>query len=299
MRLVIALGGNALLKRGENPTAANQRSNMQSAAAALARACAGKEVAIVHGNGPQVGLLALIAAAYTAVAPYPLDVLNAESQGMIGYVIAQELRNAVAPRGVVCLLTQTLIDASDPAFERPTKLIGPVYASLEEGRRSSPPDWIFAADGKGYRRVVPSPRPAGIVEFDEIDRLVRQGVVTICGGGGGIPVISRQGRLEGVEAVIDKDFTAALLAIELDADRLIILTDVGAVQADWGQPTQRPIATISASGFSADDLAEGSMRPKVEAAVRFVEATGRSAVIGALSDVAAVVGGHAGTTICR
>lgn len=299
MRLVIALGGNALLKRGESPTAAHQRSNMRAAAAALAQACDGNEVAIVHGNGPQVGLLALAAEAYTAVAPYPLDVLSAESQGMIGYVIAQELGNAVAPRAVVCLLTQTLVDASDPAFGRPTKPIGPVYASLEEGRRASRPDWTFAAEGKGYRRVVPSPRPAGIVEFDEISRLVRQGVVTICGGGGGIPVINEQGRLEGVEAVIDKDLTAALLAIELDADRLIILTDVDAVQADWGQPTQRPIPKISASRFHADSFAEGSMRPKVEAAVRFVEATGRSAVIGALSDVGAVVGGHAGTTISR
>lgn len=297
MRLVIALGGNALLKRGERPTAERQRNNMRAAAAALAQACTGNEVAIVHGNGPQVGLLALAAEAYTPVDPYPLDVLSAESQGMIGYVVAQELRNAVAPRAVAGLLTQTLIDASDPAFGHPTKPIGPVYASLEEGRRASRPDWTFAADGKGYRRIVPSPRPTGIVEFDEISRLVSQGIVTICGGGGGIPVISKEGRLEGVEAVIDKDLTAALLAIELGADRLIILTDVDAVQADWGQPTERPIRTISASRFDVGRCAEGSMRPKVEAAIRFVEATGRSAVIGALNDVCAVVSGHAGTTI--
>lgn len=297
MRLVIALGGNALLQRSESPSAERQRRNMRAAAAALADVCDGNEIAIVHGNGPQIGLLALTAEAYSAVAPYPLDVLSAESQGMIGYVIAQELRNAVGQRAVTCLLTQTRVDASDPAFGHPTKPIGPVYASLEEARRASRPGWTFAADGKGYRRVVPSPRPTGIVEFDEISGLVRQGAITICAGGGGIPVVSGQNGLEGIEAVIDKDFTAAWLAIELGADRLIIVTDVDAVQADWGQPTQRPIPKISASRFDAGSLADGSMRPKVEAAIWFVKATGRSAVIGALNDVGAVVVGLAGTTI--
>jgi carbamate kinase len=297
VRLVIALGGNALLRRGESPSAERQRRHMRAAAAAIAEVCEGNEIAIVHGNGPQIGLLALTAEAYTAVDPYPLDVLSAESQGMIGYVIAQELRNALGRRAVTCLLTQTLVDPSDPAFGHPTKPIGPVYASEQEARRAAQPDWIIAADGKGYRRVVPSPRPTGIVEFDEISRLVRQGAITICAGGGGIPVISKEGRLEGVEAVIDKDFTAACLAIGLGADRLIILTDVDAVQSDWGKSTQRPIPKISASRFDADSFAEGSMRPKVEAAVRFAQATGRSAVIGALDEVGAVVGGHAGTSI--
>lgn len=297
MRLVIALGGNALLRRGERLTAENQRCNMRASAAALARICTGHEVAIVHGNGPQVGLLALAAEAYAAVPAYPLDVLGAESQGMIGYVVAQELRNALALRAVACLLTQTIVDAADPAFGRPTKPIGPVYPSMEEGRRASRPGWTLAAEGKGFRRVVPSPRPVAIVEIEEIRRLVAQGVATVCCGGGGIAVAKSGEALEGVEAVIDKDFTAALLAVELQADRLIILTDVDAVYADWGTSTQRPIREISVSAFHADDFTEGSMRPKVEAGVRFAKATGRSAVIGALNDVGAVIAGQAGTVI--
>lgn len=297
MRLVIALGGNALLKRGELLSAENQRGNMRAAAAALARACAGHEVAIVHGNGPQVGLLALAAEAYAAVPPYPLDVLCAESQGMIGYVVAQELRNAMEPRAIACLLTQTLVDAGDPAFERPTKPIGPLFASLGEAQRAARPDWTLRPEGSGYRRFVPSPLPIAIIEFDEIRRLVHQGIVTVCCGGGGIAVIRSMDRLEGVDAIIDKDLTAAMLAIGLDADRLIILTDVDAVYADWGTANQRPIRELGASETHAHDFAEGSMLPKVSAAAHFAETTGRPAMIGALDDAAAVVSGLAGTRV--
>lgn len=297
MRLVIALGGNALLKRGEKLTAGNQRRNMREAATALAQACAGNEVAIVHGNGPQVGLLALAAEAYSEVPPYPLDVLCAESQGMIGYVVAQELSNAMAPRAVASVLTQTLVDAGDPAFDRPSKPIGPLFLSLDEAQRSARPDWTLMPEGSGYRRFVPSPRPIGIVEFDEIRRLVHQHVVTVCCGGGGIAVIRSMDRLEGVDAIIDKDLTAAMLAIELEADRLIILTDVDAVYAGWGTANQKPIRELRAAEIEAHEFAEGSMLPKVTAAVRFAEATGRPASIGSLDHAAAVIGDLSGTTV--
>ena len=297
MRLVIALGGNALLKRGESLTAENQRRNMQAAAGGLARACAGNEVAIVHGNGPQVGLLALEAEAYGAVPAYPLDVLSAESQGMIGYVVAQELRNAITPRRVACLLTQTLVDADDPAFGQPTKPIGPVYLSLEAAKQASRPGWTFAPDGHGFRRVVPSPRPTSIVEFEEIAGLVDRRVVTICCGGGGIAVTGVDSRLTGVEAVVDKDWTAALLAARLEADRFVILTDVDAVYARWGEPEQEPIREIRPKDLRSLALAEGSMRPKVEAALQFAHATGNPAMIGALDDIGSLLDGSAGTRI--
>lgn len=297
MRLVIALGGNALLKRGESLTAENQRRNMQAAAAGLARACAGNEVAIVHGNGPQVGLLALEAEAYGAVPAYPLDVLSAESQGMIGYVVAQELRNVITPRRVACLLTQTLIDPADPAFGRPTKPIGPVYPSIEAAKQASRSGWTFAPDGHGYRRVVPSPKPTGIVEFEEIAGLVERRVVTICCGGGGIAVTGVDSRLTGVEAVVDKDWTAALLAARLKADRLVILTDVDAVYAHWGKPGQEAVREIGPNDLASLALAEGSMRPKVEAAMQFAKATGRPTMIGALDDIGALIDGSAGTRI--
>lgn len=297
MRLVIALGGNALLRRGESLTAENQRRNMGAAAAAIARVCDGHDVAIVHGNGPQVGLLALAAEAYTAVPPYPLDVLGAESQGMIGYVIAQELRNAMPSRAVACLLTQTLVDAADPAFRKPAKPIGPVYKTMEEATRASRPGWTLAPEGRGIRRVVPSPRPTAIVEFGEIACLVERGVTTVCCGGGGVAVAMPDGRLEGVEAVIDKDLTAALLAISLRADRFVILTDVDAVYRDWGTPGQQPIRTIGAASLRTLPFSEGSMHPKIEAAAQFAETTGHPAVIGALDDLEAVMDGRTGTLV--
>ena len=298
MRLVIALGGNALLKRGEVLSAENQRRNMRAAADALARACQGHEVAIVHGNGPQVGLLALEADAYKAVPPYPLDVLGAESQGMIGYVIAQELRNARPGWPVTALITQTVVDPADPAFETPTKPVGPVYARSDLVRLKAAHDWTFAPDGHGIRRVVPSPRPIAFVEQTTIERLIAAGETVVCAGGGGIPVRRESdGRHEGVEAVIDKDFAAALLAERLNADRLVILTDVEAIYAGWGGPALEPIREIKARDLRRHAFAAGSMGPKVGAACEYVEQTGNRASIGALQQAEAVASFEAGTLI--
>lgn len=297
MRLVVALGGNALLKRGEPLSARTQRGNMRAAAGALVRACAGREAVIVHGNGPQVGLLALEAEAYKLAPPTPLDVLGAESQGMIGYVVAQELRNADSGREVAVLMTQVVVDPDDPAFSRPTKPIGPIYPKSEvdalRGR-----GWSLAPDGEGLRRVVASPLPLRIIELPAIEPLLDAGVLVVCAGGGGVPVQRRpDGRLEGVEAVVDKDLSAALLATRLEADRLVILTDVDGVYQDWGAPTARRIDQATPATFHGRAFADGSMGPKVAAALQFVENTGRTAAIGALDEAEAVIAGRAGTQI--
>lgn len=298
MRRVIALGGNALLRRGEVASADNQRRTMAAAAAGLARACDGHEVALVHGNGPQIGLLALTADAYEAVPAYPLDVLGAESQGMIGYVIAQELRNALPAREVAVLLTQTLVDLADPAFHRPTKPIGPVYPTATATALRAARGWAFAPDGASLRRVVASPEPLDIVETPTIARLVAAGVITVCAGGGGVPVArAPDGVLRGVEAVIDKDLAAALLAARLEAHELLILTDVDAVYLDWGAPRARPVRSGRAEDFARQSFAEGSMGPKVRAACRFVRQTGRPAFIGALEDIDGLLAGASGTRI--
>ncbi|KAF1708331.1 carbamate kinase [Pseudoxanthomonas sacheonensis] len=298
MRLVIALGGNALLKRGEPLTAENQKRNMQAAAQSLAHACDGNEVALVHGNGPQVGLLALEAEAYRGVPPYPLDLLGAESQGMIGYVIAQALRNERPQREIAALLTRIRVDPGDSAFEHPTKPIGPVYGALEAESLRAAHGWSFAADGDGMRRVVASPRPVEIIELPVIGRLMDAGVVTVCAGGGGIPVRALPGGAhDGIEAVIDKDLAAALLAQRLRAERLVILTDVDAVYLGWRTARQQPLRRIRAADLQLHCFAEGSMAPKVEAACQFALDTGRPAVIGALSQAFAVVAGEAGTEV--
>lgn len=302
MRLVIAIGGNALLKRGEPLSAANQTRNMSMSAVGLAQICAGHEVAVVHGNGPQVGLLALEASLYKEVPPYPFDILGAESQGMIGYVIAQAMRAALPEREIAALVTQTLVDKNDPAFKRPTKPIGPLYSEVEMAAMSPPPDWHFAADGPQIRRVVPSPKPIKIIELAAIKRLVESGVLTICCGGGGIPVIQNDiagsvSAIKGVEAVIDKDLAAALLAIKLEADRLIILTDVDGIYADWNQPSQKLIRSTTVSELQATDFSPGSMGPKVEAACRFVAETGRQVSIGNLQSAFPVMLGAAGTVV--
>lgn len=298
MRIVIAVGGNALLRRGEALTAENQRRNMRAVAQALANGVDGHEVAIVHGNGPQVGLLALEAAAYTAVPAYPLDVLGAESQGMIGYVIAQELRNARPAREIAALITQTVIDPRDPAFQRPTKPIGPFYTKEAAVTFASQKGWTFAAEERGLRRVVASPLPVEIVETPMISRLVATGAIVICAGGGGVPVAKlTNGALDGLEAVIDKDHSAALLAEKLNADRLIILTDVDGVFLDWGKAEQRLLARARVAELRAHTFAEGSMGPKVDALCRFVERTGRSGVIGALRDAESAITLSAGTVV--
>jgi carbamate kinase len=302
MLVVIALGGNALLKRGEPLTAENQRANVQRAAAAIAEVVrAGHRVVVCHGNGPQVGLLALQSAAHRPEEAYPLDVLGAETEGMIGYLIEQELENAL-PEGprVATLLTQIEVDPEDPAFRHPTKPIGPVYGKDDAERLAKERGWAIAPDGDKYRRVVASPLPRHIPDIPIIRLLVDQGVIVICAGGGGIPVIRRaDGSLAGVEAVIDKDRAAEMLAKELGADALLMLTDVDAVYRDWGKPAQMAIRSIAPDKLDPGDFPTGSMRPKIQAARHFVQATGGLAGIGALKDALAMLERRAGTLVTR
>jgi len=298
MRIVVALGGNALLKRGEPMTAGNQRANVRRAAGALAELVkAGHSLVITHGNGPQVGLLALQAAA-TPDTPFPLDVLDAESAGMIGYVIQQELGNVVKDRLFATLLTQVRVGPRDPAFAGPTKPIGPVYDEATARRLAAERGWTVAPDNDRWRRVVPSPKPLEILEAEVLAFLVGHGVIVICAGGGGIPVVGLEdGSVAGVEAVIDKDLASALLARQLDADMLLLLTDVDAVYRGWGTPQARPLGRVRAGELSAAAFPAGSMGPKVEAAITFAEATGNPAAIGSLEDAAEIVAGRRGTRI--
>lgn len=300
MRLVVALGGNALLRRTQLPSAGNQLENVRLACAQVARVAAAHDMVLTHGNGPQVGLLALQSAAYTAVDSYPLDVLDAESEGMLGYLLEQELANLLpASRAVASLLSRVEVDPLDPAFLKPTKPIGPVYTKAEADELAQRRHWAMAADGTGWRRVVPSPRPWRVPGLDVIRGLLDKGVLVIAAGGGGIPVVPRpDGRgLQGVEAVIDKDLCSALLATELQADCLIIATDVDAVYLDWGLPAQRAVGHTTPQALGAHLFAAGSMAPKVEAACSFVRASGRRAAIGALGDIEALLAGHRGTQI--
>ena len=294
MRIVIALGGNALLRRGEPPTAANQRRNVRIAAAAMAPIARRHDLAISHGNGPQVGLLAAKDAAC------PLDILDAETEGMIGYLIEQELGNLLPDRRCATLLTQIEVDPNDPAFVRPDKPIGPVYSETEAQKLARERGWNMARDGVHFRRVVPSPYPQRIFELSVVELLMSQGVIVICAGGGGIPVVRRKdGSLIGVEAVIDKDLASALLARELKADALLLLTDADAVYRDWGTPDASPIRRATPQALDELDFAAGSMKPKVRAACEFVAHTGGMAGIGKLSDALAILEGKAGTMIAR
>jgi len=298
MRILLALGGNALLRRGEPASAPNQQRNVEAAAAALAEIAAEHEVIVTHGNGPQVGLLALQSEALPDVPPYPLDVLDAESEGMVGHMLELALRNALPERDVVSVLTEVVVAADDPAFANPTKPIGPVYAPAQAQRLRAERGWTLGRDGDGYRRLVPSPEPHAIAEIRSLRLLVGCGALVICAGGGGIPVaLDELGTLHGVEAVIDKDLTAALLARRLDADLLLMLTDVDSVHTGWGGPGERPIAGAQPAELRAMSFAAGSMGPKVEAACRFAEATGRRAAIGSLADAARIVRGEAGTQV--
>jgi carbamate kinase len=299
MRVVAALGGNALLRRGEPLDAETQRRNVAVASKALAEIAREHELVVTHGNGPQVGLLALQTEAYPEGGAYPLDVLGAESEGMIGYLLQQGLRNALDDRAVATLLTQVRVRSDDPAFASPSKPIGPVYDRTEAAAMAAARGWAVKPDGAHWRRVVPSPEPEAIVEIDIIELLVREGVLAICAGGGGVPVVAgSDGALHGVEAVVDKDLVAALLAIELRADALLLLTDVPAVEIGWGTPAARPISHASSDELRGLGLAAGSMGPKVEAASRFAEATGAPAMIGALEDATALLDGTSGTTVC-
>ncbi|MBR0574526.1 MULTISPECIES: carbamate kinase [Pasteurellaceae] len=299
MRIVIALGGNALLRRGEPLTAENQRQNVKIACEQIAKVYPNNELVIAHGNGPQVGLLALQGAAYKDVPTYPLDVLGAENIGMIGYMIQQELGNLV-PFDVpfATLLSQVEVDKNDPAFKNPTKPIGPVYSKEEAERLAAEKGWSIKPDGDKFRRVVPSPLPKRIFEIRPVKWLLEKGSIVICAGGGGIPTYyDEQGNLQGVEAVIDKDLCSALLADNLDADLFVIATDVSAVFVDWGTPDQKAIAKAHPDEISKMGFAAGSMGPKVQAAVNFVKQTGKDAVIGSLSDIVDIVKGKAGTRI--
>lgn len=296
-RVVVALGGNALLRRGESAEAETQRRNVLRAASALAAAAVEHELVITHGNGPQVGLLALEADAYKAVSPYPLDVLGAESQGMIGYLLVQALRNELPGRDVAALLTQVVVDPVDRAFRYPTKPIGPVYSEREARALAREHDWTITRDGSYFRRVVPSPEPEAIIELTAIEHLVDSGTLVVCSGGGGVPVVREYGRLRGVEAVIDKDLTAALLAESLNAERLVLATDVPFVEIDWGMNTARPLIDTDPGELRSLQFASGSMAPKIEAACRFVEHTGCTAAIGSLGELEAVIRGTAGTQI--
>jgi carbamate kinase len=299
MRIVVALGGNALLQRGQRADASTQRANVAVAVNALAELAAEHEVVVTHGNGPQVGLLALQGEAYREeVQPYPLDGLGAESEGMIGYLLDQELVNVLGGRHVATLLTQVIVDASDPAFSDPTKFIGPVYSRGPADTLAAERGWRIARDGPHWRRVVPSPEPRSIVELPTIRLLVEAGVLVVCVGGGGIPVVvDRDGRLRGVEAVIDKDRAAALLACGLEADALLLLTDVAAVERDFGTPRAAPIVAATPEELLALGLPAGSMGPKVEAAAWFAQQTGGRAAIGRLADASTVLRGERGTTV--
>jgi len=299
MRVVVALGGNALLERGEPPDAVIQRRHVRQAAAALAPLTAGHQLVLCHGNGPQVGVLALESQSDLSLSrPYPLDVLVAQTQGMIGYWLVQELHNAGIDQPAACVMSQAVVDPSDPAFGHPAKFIGAGYGEDEARALAARLGWTIAADGPRWRRVVASPRPLGLVEIETIRSLVDAGVLVVCGGGGGVPVArSGAGALAGVEAVVDKDLTAAELAITLKADRLLVLTDVPAVIDGYGTPAARQIRAIGADALSAMTFPAGSMGPKVEACLRFVKASGQPAAIGALTDAAAILAGRAGTTI--
>jgi len=299
MRVVVALGGNALLKRGQPMTAGVQRENVRVAARALAPVATAHQLVISHGNGPQVGLLALQSAAYAGVEP-SLDILGAETEGMIGYMIEQELGNLV-PFEVpfATILTMVEVDPEDPAFANPSKPIGPGYPEAEAKRLAAAKGWVVRPDGDRWRRVVPSPRPRRIFEIRPIQWLLEKGAIVICAGGGGIPTQYQPGTrtLVGADVVIDKDRASGLLAVQLEADVFVMATDADAVYLDWGTPTARPLVRASPEELERHAFAAGSMGPKVEAACDFVRRTGRRAAIGALEQVAAMVAGSAGTQI--
>jgi carbamate kinase len=301
MRILVALGGNALLRRGEPMTAEAQRANVKVASEALAAIHPGNELVITHGNGPQVGLLALQGAAYKPDEAYPLDVLGAQTEGMIGYMIEQELGNLL-PFEVpfATILTMVEVDRDDPGFANPTKFIGPVYGDADATRLKAEKGWTMKRDGDKWRRVVASPVPKRIFEMRPIKWMLEKGTIVIAAGGGGIPTVYEPGRkLRGIEAVIDKDLCSELLARELEADLFIMATDADAVFLDWGKPTAKAIRRASPKAMTAYEFPAGSMGPKVEAACHFAETTGKAAAIGALKDLSAICRQQAGTTITR
>ena len=301
MRIVIALGGNALLRRGDPMTTEVQRRNIRIAAEAIAPLAAEHSIVVVHGNGPQVGLLSLQAESYHDAEPYPLDVLDAGTQGIIGYLIQQELRSLLPPeRQVATLLTMITVDPDDPAFTSPAKFVGPVYAKETADALAAEKGWTFKPDGTSWRRVVPSPQPRQILEIQPISWLLERGAVVICAGGGGIPTMypsSAPGELVGVEAVIDKDLASELLAEDVAADLFVMATDVDGVYVHWATPQQRRLDRATPEELAGYQFAAGSMGPKVEAASRFAAKTGKRAAIGSLADITGIVAGQAGTSV--
>ena len=299
MRIVVALGGNAISRRGEEMTIENQRRNLRRAAATLAGVADDHQLVITHGNGPQVGLLALRDEAYPQTRGYPLDVLGAETQGMIGYLVEIELRNAMRHGHLLTtMLTLVEVDPDDPAFEHPTKFVGPIYTADQAEQLAHERGWTFAADGADQRRVVASPVPRRLVQIDSITALLQAGHVVVAAGGGGVPVaLEDDGRLTGVEAVVDKDASSAVLAGSIGADVLVMATDVDAVFLDWGTPRARPLTTITSTELAGYDFPAGSVGPKVDAGIRFAEATGGRAVIGKLDSLDELLAGTAGTTV--
>lgn len=299
MRIVVALGGNALLRRGQKPDASVQEDNVARAVAALAPLAAEHELVVTHGNGPQVGVLALQSASDPNLTiPYPFDVLGAQTQGMIGYWLLQAMQNSVPGRQVAAIINQTLVEAGDPAFENPTKFVGEVYTEDEARHLAQTRGWTVKPDGDSWRRVVGSPTPQRVVETRLIRLLLNSGAIVVCAGGGGVPVIrDEQGQLVGVEAVVDKDLTTSVLAEALEADVLLVLTDVPHVMRDFGTPNAAPILRATPAALQREQFAAGSMGPKVDAACRFVELTGDMAAIGRLEDAAAIIEGDAGTIV--
>lgn len=296
-RIVIALGGNAILRRGEAPTMENQRRNVRAAARTIAPLAEENDLVISHGNGPQVGLLALQAAAVGQNTS--LDVLGAETEGMLGYMIEQELGNLVPfERPFATMLTMVEVDPKDPAFLNPTKPIGPMYTEEEARRVAKERGWSMAQDGSGWRRVVPSPLPKRIFEIRPINWLLEHNTIVVCAGGGGIPTMyNADGSLSGADVVIDKDRASAVLAREVGADLFVMATDVPGVFADWGTSKHRLLRHTNPAELRALRFAGGSMGPKVEAAIAFVEETGGRASIGSLEEIEQIVAGNAGTIV--
>lgn len=298
MLIVAALGGNALLQRGEKLAAQIQQHHVVDAVAQLARLCVGNQLIVTHGNGPQVGLLALESANDPELdRPYPFDVLGAQTQGMIGYWLLQAFNNAVPNRESVAMVTQTLVDVNDSAFSHPTKFVGHGYSQADALTLATKNSWSIARDGALWRRVVASPEPQEVIEGAVIEELARRGTIVVGVGGGGVPVVREDGALRGVDAVIDKDLATALLAISVGADLMLLVTDVSGVIDGFGTPDARVLSTATVGELRARTFAAGSMGPKVESACRFVESTGRRAVIGALDDVLGLVEGSAGTSV--
>ena len=301
MRIVAALGGNALLERGERPDSGIQLGHVESAVAALAPLAREHELIITHGNGPQVGMLAMESARNPALSrPYPFDVLGAQTQGMIGYWLVQALQNALPGRLAGCLVCRTLVSADDPAFADPAKFVGPVYDEAGARQLAVRYGWQIRRDGTAWRRVVPSPEPVRLLELPLVSELLTTGAIVVCAGGGGVPVTQdATGTMRGVEAVVDKDLTAALLARAVHAEALLLLTDVESVQENFGTAQARPIRLATPGELRGRPFPAGSMGPKVEAACRFTEATGGMAAIGRLDDAEAMARRKAGTIIAR